>query len=43
MPSSPTDVQLKDAFTISATGPGLGATPYIFTLDQSGVIVQVSP
>lgn len=43
MPSAPTDIQLKDAFTISATGPGLGGVPYVFTLDQSGVIVQVSP
>jgi type IV pilus assembly protein PilE len=43
VPSSPSDLQLKEAFSIYATGPGPGATPYIFTLDQSGVIVQVSP
>lgn len=44
IPTSPTDAQLKDAFLIVATGPGIdGVTPFIFTLDESGVIRQLSP
>jgi len=44
IPSSPTDAQLKDSFRIAATGPGPdGITPYIFIVDESGVIAQISP
>lgn len=44
IPASPTDAELKDTFRIAATGPGPdGVTPYIFLLDESGVISQLSP
>ena len=44
VPNAPTDAQLKDAFRIAATGPGPdGVTPYIFIVDESGVISQLSP
>jgi prepilin-type N-terminal cleavage/methylation domain-containing protein len=44
IPSSPTDPQLADSFKIAATGPGPdGVTPYIFILDETGVISQYSP
>jgi prepilin-type N-terminal cleavage/methylation domain-containing protein len=43
-PLSPTPAQLKDGYTIIASGTnGVVGTPYIFRLNQTGEIVQVSP
>jgi prepilin-type N-terminal cleavage/methylation domain-containing protein len=43
-PVTPTDTELKTAYTILATGPTLTGEPtYIFRLTQSGEIVQISP
>lgn len=44
IPTSPTDAQLATTFRIAATGIGPdGVTPYIFLVDQSGIISQISP
>ncbi len=43
-PVTPTNAQLKDYYTIVATksmGPNEG--PYVISVDQSGVIVQILP
>ena len=43
-PLNPTDAELKDGYTIVASGTnGVVGTPYIFRVDQTGEIVQVSP
>ena len=43
-PLEPTPEQLKSGFTIVATGAnGVSGTPYMFRLDQSGYIEQVTP
>lgn len=44
IPTSPTDAQLTKSFRIAATGQGPdGVTPFIFLLDESGIISQLSP
>jgi hypothetical protein len=44
IPTSPSDAQLTASFRIAATGLGPdGVTPYIFLVDESGVISQLSP
>jgi prepilin-type N-terminal cleavage/methylation domain-containing protein len=44
IPTSPTDAQLTNSFRIAATGQGPdGVTPFIFLLDESGIISQISP
>ena len=44
IPTSPSDAQLKDSFRIAATGLGPdGVTPFIFLVDESGIISQLSP
>ena len=44
IPTSPTDAQLTNSYRVAATGVGPdGVTPYIFMVDESGVITQVSP
>ena len=44
IPTSPSDAQLTSSFRIAATGMGPdGVTPYIFLVDESGVISQLSP
>jgi prepilin-type N-terminal cleavage/methylation domain-containing protein len=43
-PLTPTTDQLKDGYTIIASGTnGVSGTPYIFRVNQTGEIVQVSP
>ena len=42
-PLTPTDAQLKDGYTITATGPGGSGTPYLFKVSQTGEIVQITP
>ena len=43
-PLNPSDEELKDGYTIIASGTnGVIGTPYIFRVNQSGEIVQVSP
>lgn len=42
-PLNPTDDQLKDGYTIIATGQSGGGVTYIFRVNQTGEIVQVSP
>ena len=44
IPTAPSDAQLADTYRIAATGQGPdGVTPYIFLIDESGVISQLSP
>src|SRR4030095_8973935 len=44
VPTSPSDAQLANSYRVAATGVGPdGVTPYIFMVDESGVISQVSP
>ena len=44
IPTSPTDAQLTNSYRVAATGVGPdGVTPFIFMVDESGVISQVSP
>ena len=44
IPTAPSDAQLTDTYRIAATGQGPdGITPYIFLVDESGVISQLSP
>lgn len=44
VPTSPSNAQLTDAYRVAATGVGPdGVTPFIFIVDQSGTISQVSP
>ena len=44
IPTAPSDAQLTASFRIAATGLGPdGVTPYIFLVDESGVISQLSP
>ncbi|HEY0427570.1 MAG TPA: type II secretion system protein [Pyrinomonadaceae bacterium] len=43
-PISPTDAQLRTAYTIVATKAIVGSeTPYVIALDQTGYITQVLP
>ena len=43
-PLNPTDAELRAGYTIIASGTnGVIGTPYIFRVNQSGEIVQVSP
>jgi len=43
-PLAPSDVELKDGYTITATGVSdVTAVPYVFRLTQTGEIVQVTP
>jgi hypothetical protein len=43
-PVSPTDAELQAGYTIVATrNVGGGEPPYIFSINQTGEIVQVSP
>lgn len=44
VPTSPSDAQLTASYRIAGTGTGPdGVTPYIFTVDDSGIISQLSP
>ena len=44
VPTSPSDAQLANSYRVAATGVGPdGVTPFIFLVDESGVISQVSP
>ena len=44
IPTSPSDLQLTSAYRIAATGVGPdGVTPFIFIVDESGIISQLSP
>jgi len=44
IPTSPTDAQLANSYRIAATGIGPdGITPYMFLVDESGIISQLSP
>ena len=44
VPTSPSDAQLANSYRVAATGVGPdGVTPFIFMVDESGVISQVSP
>ena len=44
IPTAPSDAQLADSYRIAATGVGPdGVTPFIFLVDESGVISQLSP
>lgn len=43
-PLTPTDAELRDGYTVTANGSnGVSGTPYIFRVNQTGEIVQVSP
>lgn len=43
-PLSPTDADLKDSYTVTASGTnGVAEAPYVFRLDHSGEIVQITP
>jgi len=44
VPTSPTNAQLTAGYRVAATGVGPdGVTPYIFIVDDSGIISQLSP
>jgi len=44
VPTSPSDAQLTAAYRVAATGMGPdGVTPFIFIVDESGIISQLSP
>lgn len=44
VPTSPSDAQLTAGYRVAATGVGSdGVTPFIFIVDESGVISQLSP
>jgi type IV pilus assembly protein PilA len=44
VPTSPSDAQLANSYRVAATGVGPdGVTPFIFMVDETGVISQVSP
>ena len=44
IPTAPSDAQLTNSYQIAATGVGPdGVTPFIFLVDESGVISQLSP
>ena len=44
IPTAPSDAQLTNSYRIAATGQGPdGITPFIFLVDESGVISQLSP
>jgi prepilin-type N-terminal cleavage/methylation domain-containing protein len=43
LPVTPTDAELREAYTIVATGMLDGGVQYQFRLNQTGEIVQVSP
>jgi len=44
IPTSPSDAQLATSFRIAASGKGPdGVTPFIFLIDESGIISQISP
>jgi len=44
IPTSPSDAQLANSFRIAASGKGPdGVTPFIFLIDESGIISQISP
>ena len=43
-PLTPTDAELKDSYTIFATGiNGVGGVPYVFKVTQTGEITQQTP
>ena len=42
-PLNPTDAELTEGYTLVATGLPGGGTTYIFRVNQTGEIVQVSP
>lgn len=42
-PLTPTDAELRNGYTIVATGQNIGGTTYIFRVNQTGEIIQVSP
>ncbi len=43
-PLTPTDVELKDGYTILASGTtGVSGVPYVFRVTQTGEIFQVTP
>jgi prepilin-type N-terminal cleavage/methylation domain-containing protein len=44
VPTSPSDAQLANSYRVAATGVGFdNVTPYIFVVDESGVISQLAP
>ena len=44
IPTAPSDAQLANSFRIAASGKGPdGVTPFIFLIDESGIISQISP
>ena len=44
VPTSPSDAQLTASYRVAATGIGPdGITPFIFIVDESGIISQLSP
>ena len=44
IPTIPSDAQLTNSYRIAASGVGPdGITPYIFLVDESGIISQLSP
>jgi len=44
VPTSPSDGQLADTYKVAATGVGPdGVTPFMFLVDESGIISQLSP
>ena len=42
-PAIPTDVQLKNGFSLVATRTSALPEPYTFTLNQTGIITQIAP
>ncbi len=43
-PMTPTDVELRNGYTIIATGSmGISETPFVYRVDQTGEIVQITP
>jgi prepilin-type N-terminal cleavage/methylation domain-containing protein len=43
-PLSPTDAELKDGYSITASGTnGVAGTPYVFRVNETGYIDQVLP
>ncbi len=43
-PLTPTDIELRDGYTIVASGTiGVDGIPYVFRVNQTGEIVQITP
>lgn len=42
-PLTPTDAELKDGYSITATGPNDGGTPFVFRVTQTGQVIQITP